>query len=58
MNRHIELVHKGKKPFECNDCGKSFSQKINLSKPVKSVHKGNANVYPYSIFFDLKILSN
>ena len=26
MNRHIESVHEGKKPFKYNDCGAAFSQ--------------------------------
>ena len=26
LNRHIESVHEGKKPFKCNDCGAAFSQ--------------------------------
>ena len=39
MNRHIELFHEVKKPFQCNDYGKTFSRKANLIRAcIKSVH--------------------
>jgi uncharacterized Zn-finger protein len=40
MNRHIESVHKGKKPFKCNICHYTCSLKHNLRKHVESVHEG------------------
>ena len=41
MNRHIASVHEGKKPFKCDICDYSFSEKSSMNKHVKSVHGGN-----------------
>ena len=38
MNRHIESGYKGRKPFQCNDCDVSFSQKWNLNWHIAAVH--------------------
>ena len=36
MNRHIEVVHEGKRPYKCLTCGKDFSMSGNLKKHVKA----------------------
>ena len=38
MNRHIESVHEGKKPFECQVCDFYSSLKADMTKHVKSIH--------------------
>ena len=40
LNRHVESIHKGKKPFECNVCDASFSDNGNLNRHIESVHEG------------------
>ncbi|XP_065224304.1 zinc finger protein 62-like [Planococcus citri] len=37
MNRHMSL-HKGLKPFECADCGKSFTRKQQMKLHIFSIH--------------------
>jgi len=39
VNRHIEEVHEGKKPFTCTICNSSFSKKTHLVNHVASVHE-------------------
>lgn len=34
------LTHSGEKPFTCEHCSISFSQRINLTRHVNSVHLG------------------
>ena len=36
----LNLFMKGKKPFECNNCGTKFQSKSDLNRHVKSVHEG------------------
>ena len=40
VNRHIESVHNGKKPYKCSICTSSFSQKGGLNTHIESVHEG------------------
>ena len=40
MKTHIESVHEKKKPFKCDICDYSFSQKSDLKKHHESVHEG------------------
>ena len=39
MNRHIASVHEELKPFICEICDNSFSQKSKMNKHVMSVHE-------------------
>ena len=42
LKKHISEIHEeGKKPFKCDICDQSFSQKGNLSKHTASVHDSN-----------------
>ena len=41
MNQHVATVHEGKKPFKCDICNFSCSQKSNMKKHVAAVHEGN-----------------
>ena len=42
LKKHIFKKHEeGKKPFKCDICDQSFSQKGNLSKHTASVHNSN-----------------
>ena len=36
----MRSVHEGKKDFQCDHCGKSFTAVQTLKKHVKSVHEG------------------
>ena len=40
LNKHIESVHEGKKPYKYTVCDSNFSTKQNLNRHNKSVHKG------------------
>ena len=40
MKRHIESVHEGKKPFKCETCEYTYSQKSHLNQHVAKVHEG------------------
>ena len=39
MNRHIESVHEGKKPFRCNICEATFAQKGSLKTHNVKIHE-------------------
>ena len=39
-HRHVSSVHEGKKPFQCDVCTKSYSQKAHLLGHVAAVHEG------------------
>ena len=38
VTRHAETVHKEIKPYQCEVCGKEFSQKHKLEKHIIKVH--------------------
>ena len=39
LNRHIESVHEGKRPFMCNICDTNFALKCNMKRHISSVHE-------------------
>ena len=39
LQRHIESVHEGKRPFKCDHCELIFSEKGNVKKHVSAVHE-------------------
>ena len=39
-NRHIALVHEGKKPFNCNTGDANFTQKSSMNRHIATVHGG------------------
>ena len=44
LKKHIQVVHEGKKNFQCewDECGKWFGHRQSLKKHMKMVHKTNA----------------
>ena len=40
LTRHIDVVHKGLKPFKCEHCGKNYTASHILSNHIKSIHEG------------------
>ena len=40
MKSHVASVHEGKKPFKCDICDYSCSQKGHMKTHVESVHEG------------------
>ena len=38
MKKHVEIVHEGKKPFECTFCDKKFAIKGGLITHLRSMH--------------------
>ena len=38
--QHIAAIHEGKKPFKCDTCDYSCSEKGSMKKHVSSVHEG------------------
>ena len=40
LNRHVESVHEGNKPFKCDFCVYSCTQRNKLNIHVDSVHDG------------------
>ena len=39
LQRHIESVHEGKRPFKCDHCELRFSEKRNVKKHISAVHE-------------------
>ena len=39
LKGHIQWVHEGKKPFKCNTCDSSCSQKCEPNRHNESVHE-------------------
>ena len=39
LKKHIEAVHEGNRPFICEFCDKTFSDKARLNRHVSNVHK-------------------
>ena len=40
LKRHVEKVHEGKTPFNCDICGAKFFRKPNLKGHIASLHEG------------------
>ena len=38
LRRHISIVHEGAKPFQCDICDSTFTEKSKLKRHVASVH--------------------
>ena len=38
LNRHIEAVHEGKKPFKCDKCDVCFTQKSSMRTHISKIH--------------------
>ena len=39
LKSHIESVHKGKKPYECDICGRVLDEEQNFKSNIESVHE-------------------
>ena len=37
LNRHVNIVHEGKKPYKCD---KAFTRKHTLTNHMKNIHEG------------------
>ena len=53
MNKHIAVVHEGRKPFKCDICDYSCSQKCDTHKHIEAVHEGRK---PFVIFVTIATL--
>ena len=40
LQRHIELIHEGRKKFTCETCDASFGRKESLNRHITLVHEG------------------
>ena len=40
LKRHQEMVHEGRRDFQCEQCGKEFSWKQQYQNHILSVHEG------------------
>ena len=38
LTTHKNAIHKGLKPFKCNECGRTFSRKDYLQNHSKTIH--------------------
>jgi len=41
LKKHIQTVHEGHRDYECDSCGKSFSESGNLKRHIHTVHEGH-----------------
>ena len=39
MENHINTVHKGSRPYQCNFCNNSFAENTTLKKHILAIHK-------------------
>ena len=39
LNKHIEIVHEGIKPFKCSVCDVKFANKQHLKKHIETIHE-------------------
>jgi hypothetical protein len=39
LNKHLETIHEGIKPFKCSICDYKFSEKGYLKKDIKTVYE-------------------
>merc|ERR1719341_2134948 len=42
LNRHVDAVHLGKRPFICGDCGATFARVQELKRHITSKHSAVA----------------
>ena len=40
LNKHVQMVHEGQRPFPCEHCEKSFTRNTYLTAHVLGVHEG------------------
>ena len=43
LKNHITVVHEGIKEWQCNQCGKSYSQRHYMQVHIKRVHDKDGN---------------
>ena len=39
MNKHVASVHEGNRPFKCNICDATFSEKANMKRHIFRIHE-------------------
>ena len=58
MKLHVETVHEGKKPFQCDFCTARFPQKSQLKNHTESVHRRIPNQTAMDESFDSNLEEN
>ena len=48
MQTHFAAVHEGKKPFKCDLCEKTYTQKSHLNTHIRAVHGEKKQEKPFN----------
>ena len=56
--KHIELVHEGKRPFECSSCGSRFGYKNDFNEEIVPIHENKKHFKCYICDVSCKLKFN